>query len=592
MKKIYTSSFFRLIAILVACPGLALGQTTIYQSGFEAGDPAIVAQGSSGSHVVNYTTGPITAAVSGRSSFGSGTGSVGSFMTGLVNFTDGKYYQIEATVRKNSSCTGKLQMYKNLTQTHAAMIASTGGDIILNPAANNISGINPIVIRGTFYASVTESKYLGLTLTIPGGAGGCGQTGECLIDDITIIENDNPPCFFYCTAGGTSGTPGNIANVQFNTINRTSGFDGYSCTGQSTQVRQTLSYNLSVDINNVGYVLYSQAWIDWNKDGDFLDANEIVLPSAATTTAAGTVNRTVSITVPATSTLGVTKMRVICKYNTAITAGGCETYIYTDAEDYDISILPAPVNMVYANTTVTQITNNVNAGALRQEVLQVKVNTTGQLNAPNATQMVFTTLGTTNIANIANARLYYTGSSAVYSSLTQLGATIAVPPADPTNMTFSFTRAMLEGDNYFWIAYDVVGNAPAGNVIDAKMVSVTVGGTNYTINATPAGARPILASTNMALATVAVVQNSNPVALGSALNDVIRVEITTTGAINPITLSSLTFRTNGTTNVGDIQNARVFFTGDIPVFSAASQVGATLGVPPAINTDFIVTAAT
>ncbi|MFM8950048.1 MAG: BNR-repeat neuraminidase N-terminal domain-containing protein, partial [Bacteroidota bacterium] len=263
-----------------------------------------------------------------------------------------------------------------------------------------------------------------------------------------------------------------------------------------------------------------------------------------------------------------------------------------DAEDYDISILPAPVNMVYANTTVTQITNNVNAGALRQEVLQVKVNTTGQLNAPNATQMVFTTLGTTNIANIANARLYYTGSSAVYSSLTQLGATIAVPPADPTNMTFSFTRAMLEGDNYFWIAYDVVGNAPAGNVIDAKMVSVTVGVTNYTINATPAGARPILASTNMALATVAVVQNSNPVALGSALNDVIRVEITTTGAINPITLSSLTFRTNGTTNVGDIQNARVFFTGDIPVFSAASQVGATLGVPPAINTDFIVTAAT
>ncbi|MFM7903473.1 MAG: hypothetical protein ACKPAD_16000, partial [Bacteroidota bacterium] len=155
MKKIYTSSFFRLIAILVACPGLALGQTTIYQSGFEAGDPAIVAQGSSGSHVVNYTTGPITAAVSGRSSFGSGTGSVGSFMTGLVNFTAGKYYQIEATVRKNSSCTGKLQMYKNLTQTHAAMIASTGGDIILNPAANNISGINPIVIRGTFYASVT-----------------------------------------------------------------------------------------------------------------------------------------------------------------------------------------------------------------------------------------------------------------------------------------------------------------------------------------------------------------------------------------------------------------------------------------------------
>ncbi|MFM7900917.1 MAG: hypothetical protein ACKPAD_02930, partial [Bacteroidota bacterium] len=74
MKKINTSSFFRLIAILVACPGIALGQTTIYQSGFEAGDPAIFAQGSSGSHVANYTTGPITAAVSGRGSYSTSAG--------------------------------------------------------------------------------------------------------------------------------------------------------------------------------------------------------------------------------------------------------------------------------------------------------------------------------------------------------------------------------------------------------------------------------------------------------------------------------------------------------------------------------------
>ncbi len=582
MKKINTQSFFRLIAVLIAFPGFAIGQTTIYQSGFEAGDPTF-------SYAVGTINTPLLTVAGGASapscgSFAANGKYDGAFITtGTVNLQAGKFYQITLS-HKVAACAGSLKLYRSAVGgTYANATAGT----LLGTITTNQTGYAIGTIAFSVPANVTQ--YIGFVSTMLGN--GCNSANFWL-DDIAITEYDSPPCYFYCPAGGTSGTPGNIANVQFNTINRTSGFDGYVCTGQSTQVRQTLSYNLSVNINNVGYILYSQAWIDWNKDGDFLDANEIVLSSAATTATAGTVNRTVPITIPATATLGVTKMRVICKYNTAITAGGCETYIYTDAEDYDISILPAPVNMVYANTTVTQLTSNVNAGALRQEVLQVKVNTTGQLNAPNATQMVFTSLGTTNIANITNARLYYTGSSAVYSSLTQLGATIAVPPADPTNMIFSFTRSMLEGDNYFWIAYDVVGSAPAGNVIDAKMVSVTVGGTNYAINATPAGGRPILASTNMALASVAVVQNSNPVALGSALNDVIRVEVTTTGAINPITISSLTFRTNGTTNVADIQNARVFYTGDIPVFSAATQFGATLAVPPAINTDFIVTGAT
>ena len=347
-----------------------------------------------------------------------------------------------------------------------------------------------------------------------------------------------------------------------------------------------MTYNLEVTTPTSTSVYYSAAWIDWNADGDFIDAGEEVMSGAVAHPAT---LRTEAITVPATAALATTKMRVKTKFNTAIT-GPCEAVLTNDdVEDYDITILPAPVNMVYSATNVTQITSNVNAGSTRQEVLRVNIVTTGQLAAPNATQLVFTTLGTTNIGDITNARVYYTGSSSTFASTSQLGATVAVPPNDPTSMTFNFTRALAEGDNNFWIAYDVVATAPGGNAIDAKLVSTTVAGTTYTLNADPSGSRPIVASTPMVFVSSTVVQNSNPLPVGSVLNDVIQIQVVTSGAINPLPVTSMTFRTNGTTNTGDIQNARVFFTSDSPVFSAATQFGATVAVPPLINTDFTMT---
>lgn len=150
-----------------------------------------------------------------------------------------------------------------------------------------------------------------------------------------------PGCWTYCTSGGSSNTAGYLSNVQFNTINRTSNFDGYINTGLSTTVLKTLSYNLTIKrFDNAAYNLFTQAWIDWNNDGDFADAGEIVAASLADNTPNET-TRVVSVTVPATAVTGTTRMRVMMKYNAAPTTTSCDTStIYMDVEDYLINIQP------------------------------------------------------------------------------------------------------------------------------------------------------------------------------------------------------------------------------------------------------------
>ena len=582
MKNNLYKNFFTLMVLLTTVVATLQGQTVIYQTGFETGDPTLTyAVGTINTPVLSATGGNTAPACGKFTTNGKYDGAFIS--TNTITFQAGKFYQLSYAY-KIATCVGSVKVYRS--NVGASYANATAGTLLATTTTNQVAFTTTNIIF-TVPANVTQ--HIGFVSTMTGN--GC-NSANFWIDDIIITEYDYPPCGYYCTTGNATAVTSYISNVAFGSINRSSAWDGYTCTGQGTTVRRSLTYPLSVSAYNA---TVSQkvvaAWIDWNMDGTYADPAERVLGTTDITSAVVPVTspQNINVTIPATAVLGTTKMRVAMVIGTTAQTVPCNTVQLADYEDYDITILPAPVNMVYSSTSVTQVTGNVNAGTTRQEVLRVNVITTGQLSAPNATQLVFTTLGTTNVGDITNARVYYTGSSTTFATTTQLGATVAVPPNDPTNMTFNFTRALSEGDNNFWIAYDVVATAPGGNVIDAKLVSTTVAGTTYTLNATPAGNRPIVASTPMTYVSSSVVQNSNPLPAGSALNDVIQIKVVTSGAINPLQVSSMTFRTNGTTNTGDIQNARVFFTGDSPVFSAATQFGATLAVPPAINTDFTMT---
>jgi|GEM_PF-3962768 len=74
--------------------------------------------------------------------------------------------------------------------------------------------------------------------------------------------------------------------------------------------------------------------------------------------------------------------------------------------------------------------------------------------------------------------------------------------------------------------------------------------------------------------------NTSPVAIGTSNNEVIGIQILTSGNLSPLTCTSFTFNTNGTTNPAlDIQNARVWYTGTSSSFAATSQFGTTALAP-------------
>lgn len=251
----------------------------------------------------------------------------------------------------NLDITNAKLWYTGTSPTFATTTQLGATITVLTPTIT-FSGFSQVMGKGSTY-------YYWLTYDISPAATVCSNYVDAFQDVSTLITtsatiagftNSSTPnsrliegagCWTYCTAGGSSTTAGYLSNVQFNTINRTSTFDGYINTGLTTTVLKTLSYNLTIKrFDNSTYNLYTQAWIDWNNDGDFADAGEIVAASLADNTANET-TRVVSVTVPGTAVTGTTRMRVMMKYNAAPTSTGCDTStIYMDVEDYLINIQP------------------------------------------------------------------------------------------------------------------------------------------------------------------------------------------------------------------------------------------------------------
>jgi len=98
----------------------------------------------------------------------------------------------------------------------------------------------------------------------------------------------------------------------------------------------------------------------------------------------------------------------------------------------------------------------------------------------SVTGFTFRTTGTTDaLADIQNAKIYYTGASGVFSPVSQFGTTVAIPPTDPTDMNIGGSQALQGGTNYFWLSYEIQGTATVGNVVDAQCRTVQVSGIKH-----------------------------------------------------------------------------------------------------------------
>ncbi|GAB2963699.1 hypothetical protein GCM10027048_36040 [Hymenobacter coalescens] len=140
----------------------------------------------------------------------------------------------------------------------------------------------------------------------------------------------------YCASKGSNVGYEWVDLVQLGSINRSSGANAgyYDGTALGTTVTagsaQTIYY--SAGFSGSAYTEYWKIYIDYNQDGDFVDAGELVASrsSSASTTLSS------AFTVPSTAKSGKTRLRVVMSDNSATTS--CNSYSYGETEDYSITI--------------------------------------------------------------------------------------------------------------------------------------------------------------------------------------------------------------------------------------------------------------
>lgn len=145
----------------------------------------------------------------------------------------------------------------------------------------------------------------------------------------------------YCISTGNTTYNTSITLVRFNTINnvspKPSGYSDYTTT-HFTNVNTGSPYYLTVNLNTGGtYTIFCKAWIDWNRDGIFNNTDESYDLGSTTNKVDGQTSLSpLQITIPIGASVGLTRMRISCKWNSS--PGECETGFDGEVEDYGVNI--------------------------------------------------------------------------------------------------------------------------------------------------------------------------------------------------------------------------------------------------------------
>ena len=90
----------------------------------------------------------------------------------------------------------------------------------------------------------------------------------------------------------------------------------------------------------------------------------------------------------------------------------------------------------------------------------------------------------------------------------------------------------------------------------------------------------IQAASSMTYSSSAVTQSvTSDVYTNSTNNQVIGIQVVTSGSANPISATKFTVNTTGTTSISDITNAKIFYTGTSSTFATTTQFGSTVASP-------------
>jgi chitodextrinase len=294
----------------------------------------------------------------------------------------------------------------------------------------------------------------------------------------------------YCASASQNTNDEYIGRVQLNTINNPSGAQYYSdFTNISTTLERSQTYTLTLTPTWTGTV-YSEGyamWIDYNKDGDFSDANEQIGSVAASKTTP--IN--ISFNVPSDAVPGSTRLRVSMKYNAIPTA--CETFTYGEVEDYTViinSTTPdtqaptAPTNLAASNVAQTSLNLNWTASTDNVGVIGYDVY--------RGSSLIQTVTGTSASVSGLTANTAYSFSvkakdaagnvsaSSNVVNVTTLAAPDTQAPTAPTNLAASnITQTTL---NLSWTASTDNVGVTGYDVYRGSTLIQNVTGTSASVN--------------------------------------------------------------------------------------------------------------
>lgn len=160
--------------------------------------------------------------------------------------------------------------------------------------------------------------------------------------------------------------------------------------------------------------------------------------------------------------------------------------IYVD--DFTINTYPN-VNQSYVSSAlIFQNTAPTAPNQVNQDVVGLRISVVGSGTAIGLRDLIFNTNGCSNpVTDITAAKLWFTGGTNFFDQNTAiLLGNVANPwSTNYTFLTTSFT-GLDNGDNYFWVTYDINLSAGIGNFVDADVV-----GFNTIVGSTPTARTPI-----------------------------------------------------------------------------------------------------
>ncbi|MFA0964448.1 S8 family serine peptidase [Roseivirga sp. BDSF3-8] len=227
------------------------------------------------------------------------------------------------------------EVFSGLEGEHTFTITDSYGDGICcsygSGSYNLTDSQNTVIVSGGAFGSSQSTKFCA-SQSGSGGGGGSDCTGS------------SPAGYCAADGGSTQYEWIDLVEIQGTGLSRTSSGDGgyYNGTSIKGNLVTGNTYTIRLSAGFAG-TTYSENWkfyADWNRDGDFSDAGEDV---GGGSTSDGNIY-SISMSVPATASLGDTRFRAVMRWNTAAVA--CGNSSYGEVEDFTINVCDSGTSSV------------------------------------------------------------------------------------------------------------------------------------------------------------------------------------------------------------------------------------------------------